>query len=541
MSSLVIVQGLVVLIGILLYHLFFRKKSELLPLPPGPKPLPLLGNVRDVPPPHIPEFQHWLLFKDKYGPISSVTLQGKAMVIIHDKDVAAELLDKTSLKISSRPQFHFANMCGYDNMMTLMDYTDLFRRHRKFIHQQLGTKALVSRFNNVQDLESKRYLMRVMKNPGNLFQHIRTEAGAIILKIIYDYTIEPSGFDPLVRLIEDVMTNFSHVMIPFTWMVDIFPALKYLPDWFPGTGFKKTAREWKAITEASAYIPYDFVKKQMNKGTYQPSYVSELVEAYGTGNAMEIDDESKEVIAWTAEMIFAGASDTTVSTLMAFVMAMILYPNVQQRAQEEIDRVVGPDRLPGFEDRINLPYVNALIKEMLRWYPIVPVTTAHKSDSEVFLRGYRIPKGSYALVNVWWLTHDPKTYPDPMVLDPDRFLEPRNEPDPAGIFGYGRRACPGRLFAQENLFITISRTLAAFKISNAVDGSGKPIDVHVRHTPGLIDHPEEFPYSIVPRNEKYAEMIQELERVHPWEESSAGSLEWGAFDRYKKEWNSEAK
>ncbi|KAL7784563.1 cytochrome P450 [Trichoderma ceciliae] len=536
MPSLLIVQGVVVLIGFLLYQLFFRNKSELLPLPPGPRGLPIVGNIRDLPPPGVPDFQHWLPFKDRYGPISSVTMLGRTMVIIHDKDAAAEFLDKASAKTSSRPQFHFADMCGFDKIFSLMDYTDVYRRHRKIVHQQFGTKALVSRFDNIQDVESKRFLMRVLKNPQDLFQHIKTEAAAIILKINYDYTIDPFGLDPLVKLIEDYMEIVSQVMVPLGWLVDIFPAVKHLPDWFPGTGFKQTAREWKATTEASAFIPYSFVEKQMDKAIHQPSYVSELIEAYSDGKSTQVDQEIKEGIAWTAGTVFAAGSDTTVGTLMAFVLAMILHPEVQQKAQEEIDRVIGPNRLPGYEDQSSLPYIDALIKEMLRWFPITPMSTSHKSDDEMFLRGYRIPKGSYTLTAVWWFMHDPQTYPDPMAFDPDRFLEPRNEPDPVGMFGYGRRICPGRFFAQNNLFIIVSRTLAAFTISKAVDGNGKPVDVQLSHIPGMIDHPNEFPYNIAPRNEKCTELIQRLELDHPWEESDVESLEWGEFERYKKEW-----
>ncbi|KAH6607121.1 hypothetical protein Trco_003434 [Trichoderma cornu-damae] len=540
MLSLLIVQGIIVLIGALLYYLFFCGKSELLDLPPGPKPLPFLGNLKDLPPPGMPEFQHWLSFKNKYGPISSITVLGKTVVMIHDPEAAVEILDKNSLKTSSRPQLMSADMCGYDHMLNSMDYTALFRQHRRLIHHRFGTQSLVSRYRNVQDVESKRFLMRTMKDPQNLLRHIRTEASAIVLKITYGYTVEPFGTDPLVRLIEDVMANFSHLMIPLAWPVDISPLLGQLPGWFPGAGFKETAREWRAMTEASAYIPYNFVKKQVDADIHQPSFVSELIEAHGKGESLEVDADVKEIIAWSAEMVFAGGSDTTVSALMAFVLGMILYPAVQQKAQEEIDRVVGPDRLPGYQDQFDLPYVNALIKEMLRWFPIVPVVTGHKTDAEIWLRGYRIPKGSCICTNTWWFSHDPERYPDPMVLNPDRFLEPRNEPDPVGIFGYGRRACPGRLLAHEHLFITMSRILAAFTISNAVDGDGKPIEVRVGHVPGLIDHPQEFSYSMVPRNEKYADMIRRLELEHPWEQGSAESLEWDTLDKYKKEWKREA-
>lgn len=180
MASLVVGQVAIVLIGFLLYQLFFRNKSKF-PLPPGPKPLPIVGNIKDLPPPGTPDFRHWLPFKEKYGPISSVTLLGRTLVIIQDKEAAVEYLEKNSSKTSSRPQFEFANMCGYGTMLAFMDYTDLFRQHRKFVHHQFGTTALVSRFNGVQEIESKRFLMRIFKEPESLFQHIKTYVNNLLM------------------------------------------------------------------------------------------------------------------------------------------------------------------------------------------------------------------------------------------------------------------------------------------------------------------------------------------------------------------------
>lgn len=175
MSNFVIAQGIIVLIGVLVYSLFFRKKRSLLPLPPGPKPLPILGNIRDGPPKGTPDFLHWLTFKDKYGPISSITVLGQTIVIIHDKDAAIELLEKKeSLKTSGRPSYTFAQMCGYDRQLPQVQYNDDFRQKRKFLHQQIGTKVLASQYTDMQDVEVKRFLLRLLKEPGDLFSHIRT-------------------------------------------------------------------------------------------------------------------------------------------------------------------------------------------------------------------------------------------------------------------------------------------------------------------------------------------------------------------------------
>ena len=83
-------------------------------------------------------------------------------------------------------------------------------------------------------------------------------------------------------------------------------------------------------------------------------------------------------------------------------MAMALFPEAQRKAQEEIDRVVGTDRLPTFEDRENLPYVDALVKEALRWHPVVPMGVPHVTTEDDIYEGYFIPKGSILLPNIWY-------------------------------------------------------------------------------------------------------------------------------------------
>lgn len=167
--------GIFALVGCIIYHQFFRKKDALLSLPPGPRALPIIGNLLDLPPAGTPEFQHWLPFKDLYGPLSSVTVLGQTMVIIQDKQAAHEIMNEMSLKTSSRPKAVFAyELCGFDDFTSGKPYDETFRLHRKVMHQQAGTKVLVKRFNPIQDAESRHLLQRILDDPDNLVKHFRT-------------------------------------------------------------------------------------------------------------------------------------------------------------------------------------------------------------------------------------------------------------------------------------------------------------------------------------------------------------------------------
>ncbi|KAG5938821.1 hypothetical protein E4U53_007933 [Claviceps sorghi] len=517
---------LAALLSIVLYYPRSRSKSSLR-LPPGPRGLPIVGNVFGLPPPDIPEYQHWLKLKDTYGPISSVTIFGTTLVILHSQEAVQELLVKKSSKTSARPAFHFADMCGLGGLTPNTTSGPVHRQHRKLIHQVMGTKLLAEQFAPVQDVESKRLLLRAMNDPVRLIDHIKTEAAAIILKIVYGYSIESHKVDPLVVGIEHGMDVFCKTVLPFSWAVDIVPQLRHLPSWLPGVSFHKIARQWARFSRGMVDVPYDFVKQQISRGTFRPSYVAHYLRQDGgkAGERRVLNQEDEDVIKKSAAILFGGGSDTTVSSLSSLLLALVLYPDVLRRAQKEIDEVVGSDRLPGFQDRDRLPYVDAVVKETHRWMPVVPIGTTHVTEEEMIYSGYRIPKGAFILPSIWWFMHDPETYANPSDFNPDRFLEPRNEPDPKDhIFGYGRRICPGRHLADDNMYLTISRLIATFDVTRKLDEQGRPLEIKRGATAGLVSHPAPFPYNIAPRSAKHAELIQATEMDHPWEESDSAHL-----------------
>lgn len=143
--------------------------------------------------------------------------------------------------------------------------------------------------------------------------------------------------------------------------------------------------------------PYQFVKQAIESGNAPPSYVSTLISSI----SVPVTAEDEDCIKWGAAAVYGGGADTTVSALYTFFLAMVLHPLVQHKAQKEIDTVVGSDRLPAVEDRVQLPYIEAVFKECLRWRVVAPMGLPHASVEEYIFRGYRIPKGSIIMPNIW--------------------------------------------------------------------------------------------------------------------------------------------
>ncbi|KAJ5297506.1 hypothetical protein N7508_007755 [Penicillium antarcticum] len=511
-------------VGFCVIAILRGRQKPTLPLPPGPRRKFITGNLSDLPSPGQQDWFHWAKHKELYGPISSLTVLGRHIIILNDAKLATQLLEKRSSIHSSRPDQTFPELSGWDKVLGAAKNPDYVRKTRKYLSREIGSNKNVSRFEDIQTTEVGRFLLRVFDEPEKLQQHIRKEAGAVVLKMAYGYTIEPHDSDPLVDLADKGMEDFSFALLPATWAVEFLPILRHLPAWFPGANFAKTAKAYKVRAAAFSDIPYAFVRDQMEKGTFVPSFLSNLLQEH----PVKPGTEDETIIKWSAGSLYAGGADTTVSAIASFFLAMALFPEVQRRAQQELDTVVGTDRLPQFRDREDLIYINALIKEVLRWNPVVPVNLAHAPTQDDTCEGYLIPKGSSVIANIWAFTHDVLVYNDPMEFKPERFLDspdgspPERDPHML-VFGYGRRACPGRTLADANVFLTVAQSLAVFNIAKPIR-NGQVEELSVDYLPGVISHPTPFTLSIKPRSMAHQELIQSLGELYPWGESDAQSL-----------------
>jgi cytochrome P450 len=336
--------------------------------------------------------------------------------------------------------------------------------------------------------------------------------------MMYDYTIEPHSNDPLIEMVDRAMVQFSAATVPGAWLVDVLPFLEYLPEWMPGAGFKKTADIWRKSLFDTVNTPYEYVKHQIAEGENNFSFVSKSIEQAKSEGGLGPEEE--HAIKWAAVSLYAGGADTSVETMDAFFLAMSMFPDVQRKAQEEIDRVVGTSRLPTFADRNNLPYINAIVNEAQRWHPIVPMGFPHVADEKDQIGGYRIPKGAMLLPAIWWFTRDPEVYHEAELFKPERYSEPYNEPLPTDVtFGFGRRICPGRYLADSSLYLTFVQVLAAFNIEKALDEHGQIIEPKHGFMPGIICAVAQFRVRLTTRTTQHKHLIDDVLKRFPWEES----------------------
>ncbi|PBK75827.1 cytochrome P450 [Armillaria solidipes] len=492
-------------------------------LPPGPKSLPFIGNLWDVP----VEYP-WLTYAQwaaTYGDILYLDTPGNPTVVLNSAQAAADLFEKRSRNYSDRPDFTMMKLAGWENIIGFMRYSDQWRMRRRMFHQYFQLRA-VPAYYPVQVKVTSVLLQQLHKSPDAFVHHVRHHAGSVIMKIVYGFDVNPNG-DQFVGLADRALESARIIGNMGTFVVDYIPSLKYLPRWFPGANFLNLAHTWSKDVQNMKQSPFEYASESLAKGHAPPSFVSENLTKMKQFGAPE-SAAHLEIIRDTAAVAFAADADTTVSVVLSTMLAFLLYPEVQAKAQAELDTVVGPTRLPNFDDRPQLPYIEAILSEALRWNPVVPmgihlqvtrtlprligfdVGIPHRNLQEDVYRGYYIPAGTTIIGNTWAMLHDEKDYPNPLIFDPERFMSAEGkepQPEPIAAFGFGRRICPGRYLASNTAWIAIASMASTLSFTKAVDSEGRVIEPSTTFTDGFVSFPVPFKCSIKARSSRAQALI----------------------------------
>ncbi|KAF8799180.1 cytochrome P450 [Phlegmacium glaucopus] len=486
-------------LGLIVYIYFAKNKQSSLPLPPGPKKLPLLGNLLDFPTSH-----EWLKYaewaKEFNSNIIHIYAAGKNVIILNSFDAAIDLCDKRSSIYSSRPVSPMlTDLMGWGWLMSSMVYGDPWRERRRMFQKHFHPSN-TQFYRPIQREFIRKMLPRLLDAPAELLTISRHTIGGMALSLSYGIQIKQTN-DPFINLAEAALKSAGSAARVGAFLVDVIPILKYVPEFMPGAGFQKQARIWRKLQEDFRERPFLASIEAMASGRARPSFTSVAFEDVDESGDI---NHQREVIKDTAGIVFAGGSDTTVSATHTFFLAMVCFPEIQMKAQAELDRVVS-GRLPDFDDMEDLPYLSALVKEVLRWQPVTPYGLPHRTTEDDVYEGYHIPNGSIVIFNSWAMLYNEAEYPDPSAFKPERFLKDgqldSNIRDPAAIaFGFGRRSCPGSHIAFSTLWLTAASVLAAFQLSKPVNKDGRVIEPSCEYHAGVVRHPLPFECIIKPRS-----------------------------------------
>lgn len=378
------------------------------------------------------------------------------------------------------------------------------------MHHLTMTTAATS-YQPSQIIESTRMLRSLIERPDKYETFFERYASGLIFRLAFGRVMNEESEGLKQRIIQ-VNHTLERVASPGAYLVDTFPMLLRLPDAIAPFKRELKLHHQKELTLFRELM--DQTREKIGHGEAKPCWERTMIEEqqqYGLS-----DDEGAYVIG----TLFEAGSGTTAAAMMSFVLAMVHHPDWQRRVQGEIDRVVGDDRIPTFDDIAQLPMVRATVKETLRWRPVTAGGVPHQLTKDDVYNGYFLPAGTNVHANQWAIHRDPELYPHPDLFDPDRWLKPQYPTyrEPLSVypniqnyscFGFGRRICPGQNIAERSLNIQIAMVLWACEISKAVDSNGSEIDPPLYdYTAGFNAQPKWFPFEVRVRSKAKKQLIE---------------------------------
>ncbi|KAF4615702.1 hypothetical protein D9613_012528 [Agrocybe pediades] len=388
---------IVLFISILMGIVYLKRKQALASLPPGPPAHPIVGHLFKMPQDVNSGFYFAELGK-KYGDVSCIRVPGRTMVILNSMRAAVDLLEKRSRNYGARPLSDVFVLMGWGNNVAFTPAGKRVQRHRRMLNEYLAREKCLSYYPS-QEREARKLVRNFAEDPERFDDHLNVFSTGIVVRIAYGHDIDrknPSD-DVYFKMAADASWCNTHCAAPGSNLVDLMPIMKYLPSWFPGTYPATQARSYRPIIDLLHDYPFADIGKQLDEGVARDSYLLTHIEGMQRQDAGYL--YTVEDIKGTASAIIGAGADTTWSTTATFLLAMLLYPDVQKKAHEEIDSVVEEHRLPTFSDRPDLPYIDCIVHETYRWYNAAPTGLPHQSLEDDVYQGMFIPKGSVIIPN----------------------------------------------------------------------------------------------------------------------------------------------
>ena len=475
-----------------------RRRPRTPPSPPEPPGEPVLGHLRIIPVDN-PEYAYMRWSQEYNSDILSFRVLGQSVIVLNSVRMAVDLLDKRGSNYCDRPRFILFEVMGWRKTLTFLRWGPVFRKHRKIL-QRSFQKSNILQYRQLQEREAAVLIQGLRERPAEWEIILRRFSTAVIMEIAFGIKIENDN-DPFIQVATDASYALGHGGAPAGTLVDFFPFLKFLPSFFHDRSLK-FAKSWKWAIRKLHDEPYQAVILSNEKGE---SLIHQLLrQQKDEVRRGAVPDLSEEDIKGAAGAVYAAGQDTIWSTLIVFVLNMVLHPAIQERGQHAVDEAVGRDRLPTFEDRSSLQYVDYIVQEVLRWCPVSPLGVPHRSLEDDIYEGYLIPAGTLIYANARAMTHDERVYREPNTFDPDRYIPVeeggRGEPFPNGQFGFGRRICVGKHLAEASVWIVVATILSTVNVEKAIDAEGHEITPRVELTNGLTSHPKKFPCRILSRD-----------------------------------------
>ncbi|XP_049501924.1 cytochrome P450 2E1 [Panthera uncia] len=493
MAALGITVALLVWMATLMLISVWKQIYSSWKLPPGPFPLPIIGNLLQLDFKNVPKSLTKLA--EQYGPVFTLYLGSQRTVVLHGYKAVKEVLLDYKNEFSGRGEIyafaaHKEKGITFNNGPSWKDT----RRLSLSILRDYGMGKLANEERIQREVPFLTEAFR--KTQGQPFDPTFVLGYApcnVISDILFhkrfDYT-DQTGL----RIQKLFNENFHLLSTSWLQLYNIFPSyMRYLP-----------GNHRKVIKNVYEIKSYTAARVKEHEESLDPNCPRDFTDSLLLG--MRKERYTKEpwftfdnIAATVADLFFAG-TETTSTTLRYGLLILMKYPEIEEKLHEEIDRVIGPSRIPAIKDRLEMPYMDAVVHEIQRFIDLLPSNLPHEAIQDTMFRGYVIPKGTVVVPTLDSLLFDNQEFPDPEKFMPEHFLNESGKfkySDYFKVFSAGKRVCVGEGLARMELFLFLSAILQHFNLKPLVDP--KDIDLSPS-TIGFAKIPPRYKLCVIPRS-----------------------------------------
>ncbi|OCT83136.1 cytochrome P450 2D19 [Xenopus laevis] len=454
---------------------YMKRRKPCRNFPPSPPSWPFMGNILQL------DFSslhnNYKELAKQYGDVFSLKFFWQNVVVLNGYEAIKEALLQKSEDFADRPPFALYESIGFNGnnkAIVLANYGKGWKDVRRFTLSTLRDFGMGKKSLEEKVREEAGYLCAAFQSEqGHLFEphyKLNTAVGNVICSIMFGdrFDYDDFMFQKLVNLIQEILQAESGTMAQFT---TTFPWLTKLP------GLTKLV--FRPQIDMLEYLQKIISEHQQ---TWDPACTRDFIDAF----MLEIEKakgdkdshfNEKNLLLTTFDLFTAG-SETTTTTLRWGLLYMLQYPDVQRKAQEEIDQVIGRSRKPTMADVLQMPYMNAVIHEIQRCADIVPLSVPHMTYRNTEVKGFSIPKGVVVFPILSSVLKDEKIWEKPFQFYPEHFLDSDGKfvrREAFLPFSAGRRVCPGEQLARMELFLFFTSLLQRFSFQ-IPDGHPCPQD-----------------------------------------------------------------
>ncbi|XP_074088625.1 cytochrome P450 2C23-like isoform X1 [Macrotis lagotis] len=487
LTTTALLAGVLFLIFLSLWNQRFTRRN----LPPGPTPLPLIGNILQVDLKNIAASLSQLA--KKYGSIYTIYLGTQRVVVLHGYNILKKTLMDQGDGFMDRgflPIFEDT----FKGQGITFSRGEKWKQNRRFSLMTLRNFGMGKRSieERVQE-EAKCLVEELRKTKGQptdpTFILACAPCNVICSVLFHDrFKYNDEKFLYLMNLLNE---NFRLLNSPWIQLYNFLPAFRV---YFPG----KHRKLFQNLEEIKCFILENIKEHQKtldsnNPQDYIDCYLSKMQQEKGNPQS-KFDLEN---LTMTGANLFFAGTETTSSTLRYGLLLILQHPEIQAKIHEEIDHVIGHNRVPSIKDRQDMPYTDAVVHEVQRFIDLLPLNVAHAVTRDIQLQQYVLPKGTTIFPLLSPVLWDSKEFPNPDLFDPQHFLDKNGKFKKSDYFipfSIGKRSCLGEGLARMELFLFFATILQNFTLKSV----GNPNEIKNKRG-GVTNLPPWYQICFLPR------------------------------------------